>query len=96
MGQGETVPNFANLLTVLLQRGMRPVIDKTSLAGRFDFVFSTPDPADLAPGGGSPPPIDSNGIPVFTAIQEQLGLKLESTRPYDIVVIDHAEMPTLD
>jgi uncharacterized protein (TIGR03435 family) len=96
IGQGETIPNFANLLTLLLERGMRPVIDKTGLTGRFDFdIVYTPEPDPAR--GGLPPGVDPNGPPIFTALQEQLGLKLESTKaPYDIVVIDHAEMPTLD
>jgi uncharacterized protein (TIGR03435 family) len=50
------------------------------------------------PPGGSPfPAIDPNGPSIFTAVQEQLGLKLDSTRsPVDVLVIDHVEQPTPD
>ena len=51
---------------------------------------------DLPPGA-QPPPIDPNGPSIFTAVQEQLGLKLDSTRaPVDVLVIDHVEQPTED
>jgi uncharacterized protein (TIGR03435 family) len=42
-----------------------------------------------------PPPPDPNGPTLFTAVQEQLGLKLDSTKgPVDIIVVDHAEKPS--
>jgi uncharacterized protein (TIGR03435 family) len=66
----------------------RPVLDQTGLAGRFDFVLKwTPDEAQ-----GS----DPNAPPgLFTAFQEQLGLKLEPIKaPVDVLVIDHVEWPT--
>ena len=47
------------------------------------------------PGAPALPPIDPNGPSIFTALQEQLGVKLESTRgPIDVLVIDHVEHPT--
>jgi uncharacterized protein (TIGR03435 family) len=87
-------------LTVYLSRWLdRTVIDRTGLTGAFDveFQFSS----DGLPGAPTGPPgverPPSDGPSIFTAVQEQLGLKLESTRgPVDILVIDHAEKPTED
>lgn len=63
----------------------RPVIDKTGLAGFYDFQLQWA-PNDLVDG--------APGASVFTAV-EKLGLKLEpATAPYDTIVIDHAEKPT--
>jgi uncharacterized protein (TIGR03435 family) len=57
-----------------------------------------PPAAPAGPPGAPPlPQIDPNGPSIFTAVQEQLGLKLESTKgPVDVVVIDRAERPTED
>jgi uncharacterized protein (TIGR03435 family) len=49
------------------------------------------------PGAPALPPIDPNGPSVFTAVQEQLGLKLESTRgPVQVLVVDQVERPSPD
>jgi uncharacterized protein (TIGR03435 family) len=65
----------------------REVIDQTGLSGVYDVnVQWTPDSAtgDL-------------GVSLFTAVQEQLGLKLESTKSrVDVIVVDHVERPTSD
>ena len=46
---------------------------------------------------GAPPPVDPNNPTIFTALQEQLGLKLDSQRgPVDVVVIDRVEQPVAD
>lgn len=67
----------------------RKVIDKTGLTGRYDFELHwTPDntPADSPLAGGPS---------IFTALQEQLGLKLEpATAPLDVLVIDSAQKPS--
>jgi uncharacterized protein (TIGR03435 family) len=66
----------------------RPVFDKTGLAGTYDFTLECVVES-LAAGVA-----DIGGPSIFTALQEQLGLKLESaTAPFDTVVIDHAERP---
>lgn len=66
----------------------RPVVDETNLPGRYDFTLRwTPDNVPTNEPGAAP------GI--FTAIQEQLGLKLEATKgPADVLVIDHIERPS--
>ena len=77
----------------------RPVVDQTGLTGRWDFTLTwTPDDSQFGGRGGqAPPPADNVAAPpgLFTAIQEQLGLKLESTKaPVEVLVIDRAEKPT--
>ena len=76
----------------------RTVVDRTGLAGAFDFqVTFTPDPSQLPPGAGPSPSVDPNAPSFFTALQEQLGLKLESTRgPVEVLVIDQLDRPTAD
>jgi uncharacterized protein (TIGR03435 family) len=76
----------------------RVVIDKTGIAGRYDITLKwTPDTGAAATNSGTEgttSPSDS-GPSIFTAIQEQLGLKLESTKgPVQVLVIDHIEMPS--
>jgi uncharacterized protein (TIGR03435 family) len=76
----------------------RLVIDKTELSGRFDVhVEFTPDEATpgLMPGGPGAPQPDAGGQSIFTAFQEQLGLKLEPTKgAAEFLVIDNAEKPS--
>jgi uncharacterized protein (TIGR03435 family) len=78
-----------------------PVLDMTGLTGKYDFKLEwTPDDSPALPGGspnGQPPlpPPDSSGPSIFTAIQEQLGLKLVAGKgPVEIIVIDHVERPS--
>jgi len=77
-----------------------PVIDMTGLKGKYDFKLTwTPDgPQGFGPGGPlppgvePPPPPDPNGPTIFSALQDQLGLKLESEKgPVDMIVIDGVE-----
>jgi uncharacterized protein (TIGR03435 family) len=78
----------------------RPVIDRTGLNGNWQFVMTfaqeRPVGAPIPPGEQLPPP-DPNAPSFFTALQEQLGLKLESTKaPFDVTVIDSADRPADD
>ena len=82
--------SMAGLTSLLRYPSGRTVVDKTGLPGRYDFSLRwTPD--------DSPPStsLDSSGPSLFTAVQEQLGLKLEPTKaPFDTIVVDSVEMPT--
>jgi len=102
---GSELPMLVNILSHALNR---IVTDKTGLKGNYDFTLKwTPDQpspqafgAGQGPGPGpmganAPPPPDPNGPSLFTALQEQLGLKLESQKgPVEILVIDHVEKPS--
>lgn len=76
----------------------RFVVDKTGRTDRFDFNLGwTPDrlPTSAPPPGI--PPVDPNGPPLVTALQEQLGLKVEAAKgPVDVLVIDSVAHPTPD
>ena len=83
----------------------RYVIDKTGLSGRYDFQLTyTPEgrglpglPAGAPPIGVEAPPADPNGASLFTVLQEQLGLKLDSQKgPVEVLVVDSIEQPTED
>jgi len=102
---GKKVP-MAMVLQVLSQTLVRTVVDKTDLKGEYDFKLTwTPEtgqggllglPQPRSPvGADALPPVDTNGPSIFTAIQEQLGLRLESAKgPVEMIVIDGVERPT--
>jgi uncharacterized protein (TIGR03435 family) len=73
----------------------RPVVDQTGLEGRFDFDLNwQPDDSQFAGLEARIPPL-ADEPPLYTAIQEQIGLKLDSTRaPVELLVIDHVEKPS--
>lgn len=83
-GEGLTMTMIAEELSLIAGR---VVVDKTNLADRYDLKLEWA--ADDAPAG------DNSGPSLFTAIQEQLGLKLEAARePVPVLVIDHVEAPS--
>jgi uncharacterized protein (TIGR03435 family) len=94
-GGSASMSQFANSLA----RGVsRTVIDRTGLTGNYDFVleFAADQMPQGSPAAGpaGAPAAPSDGASLFTALQEQLGLKLESTRaPVDVLVIDSIERP---
>jgi uncharacterized protein (TIGR03435 family) len=65
----------------------RPILDQTGLTGRYDFTLEWSNPLLSAQ--------DSTAPSIFTAMSEQLGLKLEPRRvPLEILVIDRAQIPS--
>ena len=87
-----TMRAFASLLSRMTSRAVQ---DRTGVNGEFDFTLTwTPDDFQRPDPLGRPP-VNSEAPSLFTALQEQLGLKLESTRALvDVVVIDHVERPS--
>ncbi len=98
---GMAIP-LANLINILSRQLQRTIVDKTGLSGKYDITLQwTPEQGEGMgfPGGAGapPPPPDSAGPSIFTALEEQLGLKLNSTKgPVQTLVIDHIEPPTED
>jgi uncharacterized protein (TIGR03435 family) len=104
MGRGQlkadriAMPQLAQMLSGQLGR---TVLDKTELAGEFNVKLEwTPEVAHAGGLAGPPspdaaPPTDNSGPTIFTALQEQLGLRLESTKgPVQMIVIDKVERPS--
>jgi uncharacterized protein (TIGR03435 family) len=104
MGQKVTISRFVEALSRLTDR---VVLDHTGLSGKYDVNLAyTPERAQIlvSPGtiaSGAPlgmpplPPVDPNGPSLFTALQEQAGLKLESRKGrVEIMVIDNVERPS--
>jgi uncharacterized protein (TIGR03435 family) len=86
--EGSRVP-ISELVRVLAVAARQPVLDRTALSGLFDIRLQF---IDEPPGA---PPSDSPVPPLFAAVQEQLGLKLESAKgPVEFLVIDRVERPT--
>jgi uncharacterized protein (TIGR03435 family) len=82
----QQLANFLYCPHCARQAADRPVFDKTGMAGTYDFTLNW-SPSSLSDGNPNDPSI-------FTAMQEQLGLKLLPARaPVDFLVIDHAERP---
>jgi len=78
---------MTQVANMLIGQAGRIVVDRTGLSGNWQFILT------FAPEGATDPNVPA----FFTALQEQLGLKLESTKaPVDVVVIDRVERPTPD
>jgi bla regulator protein blaR1 len=102
IGQAITMGHLAQILSQILGT---TIVDKTGLPGTYDITLQwTPDanpPSTIGAAGAGPntpdaaAPADTSGATIFTALEEQLGLKLESQKgPVDVIVIDHVEEPS--
>ena len=97
--QDTTIPMLTHALSPPLGHS---VVDKTGLTGRYDYTLQwTPEnvPPSMPGAEGGPESADAENDAVaaslFTAIQEQLGLKLESQKgPVDVIVVDHIDRPS--
>jgi uncharacterized protein (TIGR03435 family) len=89
-GSGVTVGKLA--ISVARSGLDRPVIDRTGLVGGFDLQLRWAEAPvnEQVAGGGEPA-----GLSIFTAVKEQLGLRLEPAKaPVEMLVIDHVEKPS--
>jgi uncharacterized protein (TIGR03435 family) len=95
VARGMFMPAFAELMG---GRTGRPVIDGTGLDAAYDLELEWSSDLGLQqapPGAAGAAELTPEGLSLFTALQEQLGLRLQAARgPVDVVVIDRAEMPT--
>jgi uncharacterized protein (TIGR03435 family) len=97
--RNSTIAEFGSILQANILE--QPVVDQTGLGStRYDFILKwTPDPSQSQIAGPAPGPAPADGADVppdiFTAFQQQLGLKLENTKaPVDVIVIDRLEKPS--
>jgi uncharacterized protein (TIGR03435 family) len=102
IGNAQPISKLADALSRQLGR---PVTDKTGLAGTYDFTLDfdpegsiggrgmmPPSPHEGGPDGPGANPPETEAAGLFTALQEQLGLKLEQRKgPLDLLVVDHSE-----
>lgn len=92
------ISGLADILALLPDLGDRLVVDQTGITGKYDFTVEFMQ-ENVTPKGPqsmeSAPPPDASAPSIFTAIQDQLGLRLESTKgPVNTIVITHIEQPS--
>jgi uncharacterized protein (TIGR03435 family) len=83
--QGVSIPELAGWLS---RQVGRTILDNTGLTAKYDLTLNwTPDNAETS--------AESSGVSIFVALQQQLGLKLESGKgPVEVIVIDHVDRPS--
>jgi len=98
-GEGTSMAQLARALGNFPAIG-RPVIDRTALDGAYDWTLEWTPSFNAGPNANSAPvanPAADAGVSIFTALREQLGLKLESQQAgIDVLVVDRAELPSAD
>ena len=87
------IPPIAVFANVLSDNLHRAVIDKTGLTGKYDFTLKwARDDDSVSPNADS---ATDAGPAIFTAVEEQLGLKLQPAKgPVEVLVVDHVEQPS--
>jgi uncharacterized protein (TIGR03435 family) len=108
MGPGRldaTAVEFSQIVQMLSQQLGRSIVDKTDLKGLYDLSMQwTPEMGQGFTAAGAPPAgmaaapaLDPTGPSIFTALQEQLGLKVDSGKgPVEVLVIDSVQKPSED
>jgi uncharacterized protein (TIGR03435 family) len=95
--RGMTMTRLAGLLKGRVER---PVLDRTGLDGAFDLELEWSSDLGLSqapPGAAGATELRPDGLSLFTALQDQLGLRLQPTRgTVEVIVVDRAEPPTPD
>jgi uncharacterized protein (TIGR03435 family) len=92
--RSKTIDLLASLLRPLVDR---PIVNKTGLTGSYDWDFTFLPPSTRVSDGAQSLVLDSNGPSVFTALRDQLGLKLVAEKDeQSTLVVDHVEQPTPD
>jgi uncharacterized protein (TIGR03435 family) len=105
LAKGLSLAQLADFLSWMPEVGIRKVVDQTGIEGTFDLSLRwtfEQGPSAASPGlvtAGAPPDTvalpDASGPSIFTALQEQLGLKLDATKgPVEFLVIDHIDKPS--
>jgi len=98
-GDGTSMSQLARALGNFPAIG-RVVVDRTAVTGVFDWTLAWTPSFNAGPTTNAPPvanPDATAGVSIFTALREQLGLKLEAQRvPIDVLVVDRAELPAPD
>ena len=98
-GEGASMAQLARALSSVPAVG-RAVVDRTTLDGVYDWTLQWTPAVNAAPTGDAAAivsPDATTGVSLFTALREQLGLKLDAQRlPIDVLVIDRAELPEPD
>jgi uncharacterized protein (TIGR03435 family) len=96
-GNGTTMTDLASALVRFAPGVDRVVVDRTGLAGTFDVDLHWNFEGTIDPALPGLPPPDRSAASLFTALEEQLGLKLEARKePVDVLVIDRVERPSPD
>jgi len=96
-GTAVSVPMLVNMLMAAPDIGGRVVINKTGLTGRYEVSLKWTPISSASPGNdnGAAPSADADTVSLFTAIEEQLGLKLVPTKGQgQVLIIDHIERPS--